>query len=355
MDMADLLAALVKIDSSTKAGANQAIDFCEGWLKGNGLKTMKLDADGACMVVAEIGQGNKTVVLNGHVDVVPGKPEQFIPVEKESKMFGRGTADMKGGVAAMMCVMASLHKQDLPGCKVMLQIVSDEETNSRCSRYLADEGYRGNFVICGEPTLLGIGLQAKGVLYLDIIVPGKPAHGSRPWEGENAILKAFGQYEQITRLPFTKESSSMYDFPSIDLPLIQGGTVMNQVPDNCKMSLNIRYLPEQSPDEIIRQIKSVTDGTVIQRELGDAIATKEDDPYVQALIAACKTYGSQDVRVFGQHGSSDGKYFAKYGIPAVEFGPSGDDWHGDMEYVDLKSMEAYRDILMNFISDIAAV
>ncbi|MCM3112120.1 M20 family metallopeptidase [Lederbergia lenta] len=346
MNVLDLLSDLVKIDSSTQEGANQAIDYCEGWLRGQNLRTKKFEIDGAKMLLAEIGEGEKTIVLNGHVDVVPGKSEQFSPLMKNGKMYGRGTADMKAGVAAMMWVMTLLEKEQLH-CKIMLQIVSDEETGSNCSRYLSDEGYRGDFVICGEPTQLGIGLQSKGVLYLDLIVKGKPAHGSRPWEGENAIIKAFHQYEKITQLPFASESSDMYEFPSIDLPIIEGGTVMNQVPDVCKISINIRFLPEQSHEEIIKQIESVVDGKIVITGMGEAIATKKNDPYVQALESACvKMKPEKDINVFGQHGSSDGKHFAKYGIPAVEFGPSGSDWHGDQENVILQSVDDYIDILI---------
>lgn len=345
MNVIDLLSDLVKIDSSSQEGANRAIDYCEGWLRGQNLQSQKFEIDGAKMLLAEIGEGEKTIVLNGHVDVVPGRPDQFSPLLENGKMYGRGTADMKAGVAAMMYVMTLLKKEQLP-CKVMLQIVSDEETGSNCSRYLSDEGYRGDFVICGEPTQLGIGLQSKGVLYLDLIVKGKPAHGSRPWEGENAIIKAFHQYEKITQLPFAFESSDMYDSPSIDLPIIEGGTVMNQVPDICKLSINIRFLPGQSHEEIVKQIESVVEGDVLITGIGEAIATKKDDPYVQALKAACiKEEPEKDIKIFGQHGSSDGKHFAKYGIPAVEFGPCGSDWHGDSENVILQSIQEYIDIL----------
>lgn len=349
MSVFNLLEELVKIDSSTQEGANKAVDFCAGWLTGQGISVKNLETQGAQMLVAEVGSGDRTLVLNGHVDVVPGKPNQFSPYIKEGKMFGRGTADMKAGAAAMMWAVKELKQKD-PGCRVMLQIVSDEETGSHCARYLADEGYLGDFVICGEPTQLDIGLQSKGVLYLDLLVKGRPAHGSRPWEGENAILKAFSVYQDILQLPFASESSDMYPFPSIDLPIIEGGTVYNQVPDTCRLTLDIRYLPEQTEAEILKQIESITDSEIRVTGSGNPVTTKRSDPYIKLLEKACSDVRGAEPRIFGQHGSSDGKHFAKFGIPAVEFGPSGADWHGNEEFVTLESVEQYVDIITNLAS-----
>ncbi|MFB4163961.1 M20/M25/M40 family metallo-hydrolase [Alteribacillus sp. JSM 102045] len=98
-DTEKLLKDLIKIDSSTMEGANQAVAFCENRLTERGLPVKKLENNGFHMLVSEIGSGEKTVVLNGHVDVVKGNKEQFSPYIKERKMYGRGSADMKAGVA----------------------------------------------------------------------------------------------------------------------------------------------------------------------------------------------------------------------------------------------------------------
>lgn len=166
--MLDLLENLILIDSSTKEGANNAVDYCKVWLEKKGLPVQELENNGYKMIVCEIGSGDKTLLLNGHVDVVSGKAELFIPKEMDGKLYGRGAADMKAGVAAMMAAMVELNKLDLQS-KIQLQVVSDEEAGGEnCSGYLAEQGYRGDFVICAEPTQLGIGLQAKGILNIDI-------------------------------------------------------------------------------------------------------------------------------------------------------------------------------------------
>lgn len=349
-DPIPLLEELIKIDSSTKSGANEVIAFCEQWLTEQGLSVKKLENEGFHMLVCEIGEGDHTIVLNGHVDVIEAEKRQFLPYSKEGKMYGRGSADMKAGVAASMVAAAQLKDREL-ATKVMLQIVPDEETGGmHGTNYLIEQGYLGDFIICGEPTNMGIAIQSKGVLQLDITIKGKPAHGSRPWEGANAITKAIGLYEEIIELPFAQESSPMYTKPSINLAKIQGGTVYNKVPDHCDMSLDIRYLPDQSPEDIINQIRAITDSTLTVHNLNNPVRTRADNPYVEVLGESIKRITQlEKVNLFGQHGSSDGQFFTKYGGSAVEFGPVGSDWHGENEMVHVDSVREYRDVLVEFI------
>src|SRR5699024_128527 len=179
-----------------------------------------IENNGYKMLICEIGSGDTTLILNGHVDVVSGDEAQFSPVIKEGKLYARGSADMKAGVAALMQAMTDLQKESLQ-TKVQLQLVTDEEIGgANCAAYLTDQGYLGDFAICPEPTQLGIGIQAKGVLQMDIHLTGKSAHSSRPWEGDNAIVHAAELYQQIIDLPFAKESSEYFDFPSINLSKI---------------------------------------------------------------------------------------------------------------------------------------
>lgn len=347
--MKELLKELILIDSSTKEGANQAVEFCKQWLIEHELQPSLIENNGYKMVVCEIGEGDKTIVFNGHVDVVSGKKEQFVPVEKDGRIYARGAADMKAGVAAMMVAMKELRNQKI-GVKIQLQIVSDEEIGGmNCTGYLVENDYRGDFVISSEPTQLGIALQAKGVLRLEVEVNGKSAHGSRPWEGDNAIVKAYRVYEKLLELPFTKESSEFYESPSINLAIIAGGEVFNKVPDHCVMSLDIRYLPGQNPDSIVQQIERISEGKVTVGLKGIPVATKQDDPFINQLKPVLEKHIAGEAVTFGQHGAADTQYFAAHGIPAIEFGPSGANWHGDDEYIELESLEKYKDILIDYV------
>ena len=214
-DTIDLLEQLIQFESSNLENANDTIDFCKEWLESNGLHPEILTNEGYKMLVCTIGDGKNRLIYNGHVDVVSGQPNQFKPETKGGKLYGRGSIDMKAGVSAMMNAVVDLQNKDLGNTSVQLQLVTDEEIGGiHCASYLTDNGYLGDFVICGEPTQLGIGYKAKGILQADLHFTGKSAHGSRPWEGDNAIVKAYKSFEAITQLPFAKESDDLYDGPS---------------------------------------------------------------------------------------------------------------------------------------------
>ncbi|PAB59021.1 M20 family metallopeptidase [Anaeromicrobium sediminis] len=349
MKSLELLKELVKFQSLDRDSSKGVLDYCDTYLKRHGIQTEVLENNGYKMLVCEIGNGEKTIVLNGHLDIVSADKEDFEVYEKDGNLYGRGTADMKAGCASLMETIIRLRDKDLP-CKVMLQLVTDEEIGGlNCSKYLVEKGYLGDFVICGEPTNLNIGLQAKGILQIDMDIHGKSAHGSRPWQGVNAITKTLEIYNNILDLPFSREKSELYDSPSINLSKLNGGEAYNKVPDLCSMSLDIRFLPEQKPEEILEQINSLIEGEATINLIGDPVKTKIDDDYVRKLKAVIKDTTEKEPQIFGQHGSADSRFFSKLNIPAIEFGPSGANWHGKNEYVNIESMKEYENILEKFI------
>ena len=133
-------------------------------------------------LTAEVGPSDgPTLVFHGHYDVVPARAEQFEPRVQGDRLIGRGAYDMKGGLAAMMCALQDLRGQD--DVRVRFVCVPDEESeeiDSRTSDALVKMGHVGDFAITGEPTNLHVGVQAKGVLAMRILVFGTSAHGSTP-------------------------------------------------------------------------------------------------------------------------------------------------------------------------------
>ena len=196
---------------------------------------------------------------------MPGHAEQFSPRIEGDRLYGRGAYDMKGGLAAMMCALRDLADQD--AVRVRFVCVPDEESEDIDTRSI-DEVVRGgfpaDFAITGEPTDLHVGVQAKGVLAFRLNVHGRSAHGSTPWLGDNAVLKAIDVFRRIESLPFSRESSELFDRPSVNLGRIQGGDALNKVPDLCTMVVDIRYLPNQDPGEILEQIRSIPDIEVVR-------------------------------------------------------------------------------------------
>ena len=179
---------------------------------------------GLPVIKAEVGpEGAPTVVLHGHLDVVPGHAGQFDPRIEGDRLYGRGAYDMKGALAAMLVVAAAMRDQDR--VRVRLGIVGDEESEEEAERgsdHLVDSGFIGDFAITGEPTDLHIGIEAKGVLALRLEVGGTAAHGATPWLGDNAVLNAIDVFRSIESLPFARHSSELFDRPSINLGRICG-------------------------------------------------------------------------------------------------------------------------------------
>jgi succinyl-diaminopimelate desuccinylase len=291
-------------------------------------------------------------VLHGHLDVVPGRPEQFTPRIEGDRLYGRGAYDMKGGLAAMMCAVHDLAAEER--VRVHFVCVSDEESEeieARGSDYLVQQGYIGDFAITGEPTDMHIGIQAKGVLALRVEVTGTAAHGSTPWVGDNAVLKAVDVFRQIEVLPFARESSELFDRPSINLGRIVGGDAMNKVPDLCVIDVDVRYLPGQDPDEIRAAVNALPDATVVKVFHRQPAIVERDDPYVQALGAAISQVAPPTAERLGvgRDGASDAISFIEAGVPAVECGPIGDGHHGPEEWVSIRSLGDYRKTLVEFV------
>jgi succinyl-diaminopimelate desuccinylase len=350
---------LISYDTSNAEGIAGSMGFLKGWLEGQGIAHRQYEVNGLPAIVAAVGEGPATLIWNAHVDVVPGRQEQFSPWRVDGRLYGRGAYDMKGALAGMMAALADLSadRESIPGVKVKLLIVPDEEseedsTQQKSSSVLADDGHVGEFVICGEPTDLEIGVQAKGVLVVRIDVEGRSAHGSTPWLGDNAVLKAVDLYRRIHDLPFAAGRSEYYERPSINIGRIQGGDVVNKVPDHCRMDVDIRYLPNQDPHEVLRQIRGLGAEVTPIYELPPA-TLDPGDPHVRALSETVGDLEGAPALTIGRDGASDAVFFLERGIPAVEFGPTGAGHHGPEEYVEIESLARYRRILVAFAARIA--
>lgn len=350
--MIALLEDLVRIKSDTIEGANNALLFCENWLEERGIITTVLKHEGKLMLVAEIGNGDECMIWNGHVDIVPGNPEQFEPIIVGDFLYGRGTADMKAGVAAMMQAFYELSKESKNlAKKIQLHIVTDEETDGETSKFLVDQGYSGDFVICGEPTHLKIGLQAKGIIQFDVILKGKPSHGSRPWEGINAIEQAFLFDQQLRTLSFLTARNEFYDYPSLNLAKIQAGERYNVVPDECIVSYDLRFVPGQNIQSIITDLTKLAEkfpnSELSIQTTAPAVTTEAINPYIERIAQVTSQFTGKPAILFGQHGAADARFYAETGAGAIEFGPSGGDWHGEKEFVSITSTETFKDILVS--------
>jgi succinyl-diaminopimelate desuccinylase len=354
VDERALAERLISYDTSRPEELAAAAAFVKGWLEARDIEVREHAHNGLPVLVADVGAAgagsSPTVILHGHLDVVPGFEEQYEPRVEGDRLIGRGAYDMKGGLAAMMCAVRDCAEQD--DVRVRFLCVPDEEAedvDARSTDELVAAGMKGDFAITGEPTNLHIGIQAKGVLAMRVEVRGRSAHGSTPWEGDSAVLKAFDVFRQIEAMPFARESSELFDRPSINLGRIAGGDAFNKVPDRCEMVVDIRYLPGQDPGAILAAIRALPDVTVMRTLTRAPAHVSRTNPYVRALRDAVGRTLEDEALSIGRDGASDAISFLEAGIPAVEFGPVGGGHHGPEEWVSLASLQRYRQALSGFV------
>jgi succinyl-diaminopimelate desuccinylase len=203
---------LISYETCDPEAISKAAGFVEGWLEARGIEAERDESRGLPVIKAEVGpEGAPTVVLHGHLDVVPGLAGQFQPKVEGDKLYGRGAYDMKGAIAAMLLVTAAMRDQDQ--VRVRLGIVGDEESeedDERGSDHLVDTGFLGDFAITGEPTDLHIGIEAKGVLALRLRWGGRPPTAPPPGSATtpSSTRSTFSAVSSRYLLPDTARSCS---------------------------------------------------------------------------------------------------------------------------------------------------
>ena len=359
MEARALTEELIAYDTSTAEGIKLCAGFVRGWLEARDIVAEQIGVRGLPVTIAEVGpaEGHPVLLLHGHLDVVPGRQEQFMPRVDGDRLYGRGAYDMKGALACLLLALADLRAQD--EVRVRLGVVPDEESEEETDRggdRLVEAGFVGDFAITGEPTDLHVGVAAKGVLAMRLLVSGRAAHGATPWLGENAILRAYEVFRELESLPFAGQSSELFDRPSINLGRILGGDALNKVPDSCVIDVDVRYLPEQDPGEILAQVRGLEGTRVISTFSRPPAEVDPESPYVLALRSAATTHGDGTAHgIVGRDGASDAVSFLRAGVPAVEYGPVGGGHHGPEEWVSVPSLERYRRSIVEFVQSLPGI
>jgi succinyl-diaminopimelate desuccinylase len=288
------------------------------------------------------------VILNAHLDVVPGKPDQFKPQIKSGKLFGRGACDMKSGAAAEILAfkeVASMVKYPLG-----LQLVTDEEIGGFLgTKYQIDQGIKAEFVLAGESTNLQLNNKAKGVFWVKISSKGDPAHAAYLWHGKNAIwaMKTFlDRLEQTFPIPANESWTTTANLAKIETT----NTTFNKVPDDCSVSLDIRYIPEDAATIKSKLEELVPPGFKIEiQSFEPAQFTDSTDPILNKLAESIQKVTGTYSGFVSKHGASDVRHYDRVKIPGVCFGPVGDGLHSDNEWCDIASLDKYQKILTDFL------
>ncbi|MGJ9403779.1 M20 family metallopeptidase [Arthrobacter sp. KK5.5] len=303
-----------------------------------------------------VGEG---LLFLGHSDVVPVGPgwsrEPFAPVVEDGRLYGRGSTDMKGGLASVLAAMAALKASGLPrGGPVTLACTVDEEDLGIGIRALARAGLPHRYAACvvAEPTDLETVIACRGDSYLEIAVTGRAAHSGRPSDGRNAIDAAARICALIAEDHKDLQGSldPLLGAGSWNVGIIEGGRGTSIVAPECRISVDRRLMPFEDAQELcanlLRRISAAGidgDGIEVGAEVTMSMpgfSTPADHPLVRSSTDALRDAGTAS-RVAGWTAACDGGFIARdFGVPTIVMGPGGlnDQAHQPDECVRLEEL-----------------
>lgn len=341
--MVELTRELVAIPSENPPGNRygDTVEVIRRRLEQLGFLDIRMEGD---CVLAFCGSGDRTLYFSGHYDVVPAQdPSQFEPLVKGANLFGRGSSDMKSGLAAMIYAARALQDRGTSlGGRIGLVFVPDEETaGPRGSRYLAERGLLGQNAVgmlTPEPTGGVVWNANRGAITLRITVKGKPAHVGRQHEGVNAfegMLKVASALMALKAEVETRTTAFHIAPDAVRRSIlmlggrIEGGTNFNVVPDRCSFTIDRRINPEEDFDQEKQRLLGVLErarsgGIDLEVETlqeGRSCGVAKEVPVGQALSRSIAQVTGRPAQFEMCPGLLEIRFYAERGIPAFAYGP----------------------------------
>ncbi|MFF1382589.1 succinyl-diaminopimelate desuccinylase [Arthrobacter sp. NPDC058288] len=343
-DVALLTAALIDINS-VSANEKELADAVEHALLK--IPQLKIVRDGDSIIArTDLGRPER-IILAGHLDTVPlpttegalGTVPSFWPsgAPGEGLLYGRGTTDMKGGVAVQLALAATMFDGGAePGKDVTFVFYDHEEVEavkSGLGRLVRNHGelLNGDFAILLEPTHGTVEGGCNGTMRFEATTVGEASHSARAWMGSNAIHAAAPILARLAAYePATINVDGLDYRESLNAVKINGGTAGNVIPDRCVVEINYRFAPDKTPEQAEAHVRELLDGfDVVKTDSAAGARPGLNHPAAASFVAAV---GAEPKPKYGW---TDVARFSELGIPAVNFGP-GDPLlaHKDNEHVD---------------------
>lgn len=374
MKPAELAAALIEFDSRNPSlapdapGEHQVASFLAGVLEGWGFQVeLQEAAPGRPNLIARAGAarpGARSLMLNGHLDVVgiDGMSHApFTPDVVDGNMYGRGSADMKGGIAAMCVAAREAVQQGIAG-EVIIAAVIDEEYESLGTRALIASGVRADAAVITEPTRLALCPAHRGFVWARLDVRGRAAHGSRYDLGIDAITHAaliIAELDRIQSRSMMQHTHPLLGRGSLHASLISGGTGISTYPELCTVEIERRTLPGETERTFLDELAAATamvrnthpyldvDISITTTQIASDVS--RDAPVMTGMLDAL---GREQLplRVEGLSAWTDAALLNEAGIPAICFGP-GDIAlaHSATELLPLDELDSATRVLTRFV------
>jgi succinyl-diaminopimelate desuccinylase len=317
-------------------------------LKNEGIETEIVEGKpGIANVVGRMrgGKKGKSLLLNAHMDVVkPGENWTVDPFDgliRDGHLYGRGSCDMKSGVAAMLMALISFQRSGVMSKgEIIFHTVGDEETGSIWgTRHLIEQGIGADadFAINTEPTSNRIELGERGVRVIKVAITGHSSHAGRPHLGKNAISAAARLIELINQMEFTDFNAAFeIPTPSISVTVINGGQTTNVIPDFCEFTIDRRMIPGETTEKVMEEIEALIEASKLkntgygivakmEKDFWNPFVISEDEPIVQTTMEAFRAVMGKEPKIGLKAAGTDSSYLVNTAkIPTVIFGPGNE-------------------------------
>ena len=349
-ELAELTAQLVELDSVNPAlvpggGGERAIAlFVADCCTARGLEVEIVGEERASVIARRRGSGGgRSLLLNGHLDTVgvAGMEAPFEPRIEDGRLYGRGSYDMKGAIAALMLAVAEA--PELRG-DLILTAVADEELASEGTEAVL-ERITADAALVAEPTELRVAVAHRGFVGFEIETLGVAAHGSRPDLGVDAIAKMgpiLVALEELDRRLQRGPRHPLAGTGSVHASLIEGGQELSSFPARCLLVGERRTIPGEAVELVERELRGVA-GEARFRQIAarDPYEASVEHPFVELAVRAA---GGQPP--VGAPFWTDAALIAAAGIPTILCGPAGEGAHAEEEWVELASLERLRELVL---------
>lgn len=351
--LADLVA--FRTVSGEQQAAAACLDYVGSYLAERGMRVKHhVSNDFPSLVATSRPTKTPKLLLQAHMDVVSAPDKCFRMREKGGKLFGRGTFDMKFAAAAFMKVVDELRSR-LEDLDFGIMLTTDEEVGGRDgTKFLLEKGYGS--AVCVMPDGgddWRIEASHKGAWIGRAVAKGTTAHGSRPWEGDNAIDRLVDGLRDMRGL-FDGQHT---DSDSLSINKIAGGAGLNQVAELAEATLDMRTVSADNFERLQARMRQICGHYRIELHTIAKVDITETDlrhPLVAAFLGAAERVRGEPLGRVRSLGTSDAHYFAKRGIPVILVRPGGGCPHGDGEWIDKEGLKRYCEVLKMYIEEVCA-